>query len=139
MNLLVLQTTTTPRPIYDNCRELLPNKMQVKWEMQGEYIIIDLYGRIADNQYMSFGLSGANGRAQMSQADVTVAFYDTNARVFRAEDYYLSDLSQCDGQQGACPDERIGGRNDIIVCKLTQEEFQLKQIAIINHILHSKR
>lgn len=66
---------------------------------------------------MAFGLSGANGRAQMSQSDVVVAFYDTTARVFRAEDYFLSDLSQCDGQNGACPDERIGARNDVVVCK----------------------
>lgn len=100
-----------------NCRELLPGKLQVKWEIQNEYVVIDLYGRIAENQYMAFGLSGANGRVQMSQGDVTVAFYDINARVFRAEDYFLSDLSQCDGQHGACPDERIGGRNDIVVCQ----------------------
>uniref|UniRef100_A0A1A9VGE8 DOMON domain-containing protein n=1 Tax=Glossina austeni TaxID=7395 RepID=A0A1A9VGE8_GLOAU len=110
-----ITTTTTPRPVFSNCRELLPNRMQVKWELQGEYLVLDLYGRIAENQYMAFGLSGANGRAQMTQSDVTVAFYDTNARVFRADDYFLSDLSQCDGQHGACPDERIGGRNDIIV------------------------
>ncbi|XP_065354155.1 protein Skeletor, isoforms B/C isoform X2 [Calliphora vicina] len=110
-----ITTTTTPRPSYSNCRELLPNKLQVKWELQGEYIQIDLYGRINEDQYMAFGLSGANGRAQMSQSDVVVAFYDTTARVFRAEDYFLSDLSQCDGQNGACPDERIGARNDVVV------------------------
>lgn len=48
-------------------------------------------------------------------ADVVVAFYDTVSRVFRAEDYYLSHLSQCDGKHGVCPDERIGGRNDVTV------------------------
>ncbi|XP_037943587.1 protein Skeletor, isoforms B/C-like [Teleopsis dalmanni] len=108
-------TTTTPRPVYANCRELLPNRLQVKWELQGEYLQIELFGRINEDQYMAFGLSGANGRAQMSQADIVVAFYDTTARVFRAEDYFISDLSQCDGQHGTCPDERIGGRNDVIV------------------------
>ncbi|KAH8374669.1 hypothetical protein KR200_003355, partial [Drosophila serrata] len=109
-------TTTTPRPaVYSNCREILPNRLQVKWELQGEHLQVELFGRIAENQYMAFGLSGANGRAQMAQSDVVVAFYDTNARVFRAEDYFISDLSQCDGQRGACPDERIGARNDVIV------------------------
>ena len=112
-----MQTTTTPRPVYSNCRELLPNKLQVKWELQGEYLQIELFGRITEDEYMSFGLSGANGRAQMAQSDVVVAFYDTTARVFRAEDYFISDLSQCDGQHGACPDERIGGRNNVVVCK----------------------
>ncbi|XP_053947186.1 protein Skeletor, isoforms B/C [Anastrepha ludens] len=110
-----ITTTTTPRPVYANCREIIPNKLQVKWELQGEYIQIELFGRIGEDQYMAFGLSGANGRAQMSQSDVVVAFYDTTARVFRAEDYFISDLSQCDGQHGACPDERIGGRNDVVV------------------------
>ncbi|XP_073818212.1 protein Skeletor, isoforms B/C [Musca autumnalis] len=110
-----ITTTTTPRPVYSNCREIIPNKLQVKWELQGEYLQIDLLGRISEDQYMAFGLSGANGRAQMSQSDVVVAFYDTTARVFRAEDYFITDLSQCDGQNGACPDERIGGRNDVDV------------------------
>lgn len=50
-------------------------------------------------------------------ADVVVVFYDKISQVFRAEDYYLSHLSQCDGKQGVCPDERIGGRNDVTVGK----------------------
>ncbi|KAM8703020.1 hypothetical protein ACLKA7_005376 [Drosophila subpalustris] len=110
-----ITTTTTPRPVYSNCREILPNRLQVKWELLGEYLQIELFGRITEDQYMAFGLSGANGRPQMAQSDVVVAFYDTNARVFRAEDYFISDLSQCDGQRGVCPDERIGARNDVIV------------------------
>ncbi|XP_075145632.1 protein Skeletor, isoforms B/C [Haematobia irritans] len=110
-----ITTTTSPRPIYANCREIIPNKLQVKWELQGEYIQIDLIGRIAEDQYMAFGMSGANGRAQMSQSDVVVAFYDSTTRVFRAEDYFITDLSQCDGRNGACPDERLGGRNDVVV------------------------
>lgn len=44
---------------------------------------------------------------------MTVAFYDTESRSFRAIDYYLSHTAQCDGKVGVCPDERIGGRNDV--------------------------
>lgn len=83
---------------------------------------------------MAFGLSGANGRAQMSQADVVVAFYDTTTRVFRAEDYFLSDLSQCDGQHGACPDERIGGRNDVVVCMLFLYIFAIYKPFILTEL-----
>lgn len=36
------------------------------------------------------------------------------------EDYYISALSQCDGKQGVCPDERIGGKNDAILRKKTR-------------------
>lgn len=44
---------------------------------------------------------------------MTVAFYDTESRSFKAIDYYLSHTTQCDGKTGVCPDERIGGRNDV--------------------------
>lgn len=64
---------------------------------------------------MAFGLSGFNGRPQMVNGDIVVAFYDKNQLRFRVEDYYISHLSQCDGKQGVCPDERIGGKNDAIL------------------------
>ena len=44
---------------------------------------------------------------------MTVAFYDTTSRTFKAVDYYMSHTAQCDGKSGVCPDERIGGRNDV--------------------------
>lgn len=95
---------------------MIPDRLQVKWEIQGDNLVVELFGRMKENQYMAFGLSGAHGRPQMVGADVVVAYYDTVSRVFRAEDYYLSHLSQCDGKQGVCPDVRIGGRNDVDVC-----------------------
>lgn len=45
-----------------------------------------------------------------------MAYYDKIGRIFRADDYYLSHLAQCDGKQGVCRDETLGGRNDIEVC-----------------------
>jgi hypothetical protein len=66
---------------------------------------------------MAFGISGANGRSQMIYGDVVVAFYDKENLRFRAEDYYISNLAQCDGKQGVCPDERIGAKNDAILSK----------------------
>ncbi|KAG5670982.1 hypothetical protein PVAND_001209 [Polypedilum vanderplanki] len=107
-------TTTTQRPKSKNCKELIDGKLQVQWEIQGDSVVIDLYGRMSEDQYMAFGLSGANGRSQMINGDVVVAFYDRSQLRFRVEDYYISHLSQCDGKQGVCPDERIGGRNDAV-------------------------
>lgn len=78
-------------------------------------MVIELYGRMDEKSYMAFGLSGATGRSQMTGGDVVVAFYDARKREFRAEDYYMSHLAQCDGKQGVCPDERIGGKNDVIL------------------------
>lgn len=87
----------------------------MQWEIVKDSVIIELYGRISEDQYMAFGLSGANGRSQMVNGDIVVAFYDKNQLRFRVEDYYISHLSQCDGKQGVCPDERIGGKNDAIL------------------------
>lgn len=81
---------------------------------------------------MAFGLSGAHGRPQMVGADVVVAYYDTVSRVFRAEDYYLSHLSQCDGKQGVCPDVRIGGRNDVDVCTYTLIHIYIVVLILLN-------
>lgn len=92
----------------------MDNKLQVKWRVEGDSVFIELSGRIEESEYMAFGISGYQGRPQMQGADVVVAFYDNRTRSFRAEDYYMSHLSQCDGKQGVCPDERVGGRNDVI-------------------------
>ncbi|KAK6622254.1 hypothetical protein RUM44_002061 [Polyplax serrata] len=113
-----ITTTTTNEPKqerYSNCRELLDERLQVQWELQGDWVQIQLAARIRDDQYMSFGLSGESGRSSMVGGDVVVAFYDTDRGAFRAEDYYMSATSQCDGRNGVCPDTRIGGRNDIVL------------------------
>lgn len=42
----------------NNCRELLPGKLQVNWEIQGDWLQVQLIGKIKEDQYMAFGLSG---------------------------------------------------------------------------------
>jgi hypothetical protein len=51
---------------------LLDEKLQVKWEIQGEHVLIELIGRIKEDQYMAFGLSGAQGRATMVKTIVRI-------------------------------------------------------------------
>lgn len=51
----------------------------------------------------------------MVGGDIVVAFYDAERGTFRAVDYYMSATAQCDGKNGVCPDERIGGRNDVVL------------------------
>lgn len=51
----------------------------------------------------------------MIGGDVTVAFYDRAKNSFHAEDYYLTATMECDGKNGACPDERLSGRNDVVL------------------------
>lgn len=49
----------------------------------------------------------------MVGADIVVAYYDLDLKTFHAVDYYITASSQCDGKNGVCPDERLGGRNDV--------------------------
>lgn len=109
---------TTTAPIIaapTNCREFLDKRLQVKWIMKGDRVEITLSARIGEDKYIAFGLSGDNNKAQMIGADIAVAYYDKNEKAFRADDYYISHVSQCDGKSGVCPDERIGGRNDVTI------------------------
>ncbi|XP_059352990.1 protein Skeletor, isoforms B/C-like isoform X2 [Daphnia carinata] len=98
---------------FDSCIQLLNGRMQVQWEAILEGIIIRLSARMDENEYMSFGISGAEGRTKMIGADVAVAYFNSEDNKFYAEDYILNAKSQCDGNNGVCPDSRIGGRNDV--------------------------
>lgn len=44
---------------------MISNKLQVKWELQADYVQIELIGKMREDQYMAFGLSGAQNRPQM--------------------------------------------------------------------------
>ncbi|XP_074032928.1 protein Skeletor, isoforms B/C isoform X3 [Leptinotarsa decemlineata] len=106
-------TSSTPRTTPPtNCREFLDKRLQVRWKLEEDYIDVILSAKIREDQYIAFGLSGSPGKPQMVGGDVIVAYYDSNAGSFHAVDYYMSHMAQCDGKQGVCPDERIGGRND---------------------------
>lgn len=46
------------------------------------------------NEYLAFGRSGNDNRAEMIGADVAVAFYDSDSRTAKVVDYYLGSKSQ---------------------------------------------
>ena len=49
------------------------------------------------NQYVAFGLSGAQNSVRMQGGDVTVAWIDAASGQANAEDYYLESYSQVRG------------------------------------------
>ncbi|XP_076668171.1 protein Skeletor, isoforms B/C isoform X3 [Andrena cerasifolii] len=113
------QTKITPPWWYDpeltNCKEMLEGRVQVQWEMIGEDIHIRVSARIREDQYVAFGLSGSEGKPEMIGGDVVVIAYNNRTGKFIAVDYYMSDYAQCDGTNGVCPDERVGGKNDAVL------------------------
>ncbi|XP_012348052.1 protein Skeletor, isoforms B/C isoform X2 [Apis florea] len=115
-----ITTSSTPSPPLSkheltNCKEMLEGRVQVQWEMIGDDIQIRVSGRIREDQYVAFGLSGREGKSEMIGGDVVVVAYNNRTDKFIAEDYYMSDYAQCDGRKGVCPDERIGGKNDAVL------------------------
>uniref|UniRef100_A0A8D8Q2Y6 Protein Skeletor, isoforms D/E n=1 Tax=Cacopsylla melanoneura TaxID=428564 RepID=A0A8D8Q2Y6_9HEMI len=108
-------TTEAPEDPVTNCRDFLNERMQVSWRLKGEYVQIKLSAVLREDQYMAFGLSGEEGRANMVGGDVVVAYYNADNKTFHADDYFMSATSQCDGHNGVCPDVRIGGKNDVIL------------------------
>lgn len=87
---------------------------EVRWAIAGKSIVTQLVARLADGQYMAFGLSGDRRRSQMVEGDVTVTWMDHRTGRGYAEDYYLDAKSQCAGKRGACPDRKIKpGTNNV--------------------------
>ncbi|XP_076668170.1 protein Skeletor, isoforms B/C isoform X2 [Andrena cerasifolii] len=115
-----ITTSSTPSPPLSkqeltNCKEMLEGRVQVQWEMIGEDIHIRVSARIREDQYVAFGLSGSEGKPEMIGGDVVVIAYNNRTGKFIAVDYYMSDYAQCDGTNGVCPDERVGGKNDAVL------------------------
>ncbi|CAG0891716.1 unnamed protein product [Cyprideis torosa] len=91
-----------------NCEVLRDDlALEVRWAVAGESIVIQLVGRLEDKQYVAFGLSGAENRARMVGADVTVAWMEHESGKGFAEDYYLGAKARCAGSGGSCSDTKI--------------------------------
>ncbi|CAL7938166.1 unnamed protein product [Xylocopa violacea] len=91
-----------------NC-EVLEDRLafEVRWAVAGDSIVAQLVGKLADGQYMAFGLSANPERSLMVGGDVAVAWVDKQTLQGYAVDYFLDAKSQCSGGRGSCPDERI--------------------------------
>lgn len=60
------KTSSTPKPATpNNCREFLDRRLQVRWATRGDQVEITLSAKMREDQYVAFGLSGADDRPQM--------------------------------------------------------------------------
>ncbi|XP_053619492.1 protein Skeletor, isoforms B/C isoform X2 [Plodia interpunctella] len=114
-------TSQTPFSATNNCKELLDKRLQVRWEIQGDHVQITLAARIRKEQYMAFGISGAEGRAAMLNADVVVAYWDVRTNQPVVSDYTITHLAQCDNERGVCPDTKLGGTDDVALVSGNQK------------------
>lgn len=106
-SLVVVQPHADTLP---NCRQLHKD-LRVSWEVFGPAITIQLAGRVAEDEYMSFGLSGAEDKSQMLGADVVVAHIE--GFLGYTTDYNITSWAPCVqvlGQNmGVCRDDVVGG------------------------------
>lgn len=78
-----------------NC-EPLSEDFQVRWNINGNNIDIELVGDIPENAYMAFGPSGREDETWMINADVVIADIPTGEdERARARDYYMNARAQC--------------------------------------------
>jgi len=102
----------TATPAGFNC-ESLDDGYQVRWQVDGDSLNIELLGVIFPNQYMGFGRSGQDNVTFMLMSDVTVADISEEGDV-RARDYYLFLRNACnDAGFGVCEDSVAGLGNDV--------------------------
>lgn len=80
---------------------------EVRWAVAGDSIVVQLVSKLESNEYMSFGISGDDEHSVMVNGDVVVAWVDKETLKGYANDYYLDAKSQCSGNHGSCPDDRL--------------------------------
>lgn len=104
----------------ENCLVLWEDNFHISWlvDAGNNKITLTFQGIVDEGEYMAFGISGQDLLTRMVGADVTVVWIDANTNEGKAQDYYLSEYSQCipeDGR-GACPDVlQQNGVEDVIL------------------------
>lgn len=104
------EPTIADTPVGFNC-EPLSDDFQVRWAVEGENLLVELIGRIQDNQYMGFGPSGSSDSTSMDDAAPLIA--DVFGDEFRVRDFYISDRSRCSNGVGVCPDTDMQATDDV--------------------------
>jgi hypothetical protein len=117
-----LVTVMNHSPGLPNCKMLHKNLM-VSWESFSPSLTLQLAGHIKDDEYMAFGLSGAQGQNQMIGGDVAVVYMDEF--LGHVEDFNLNAKSVCHTvlaeEKGACNDAVVGGINSHQLRSATRE------------------
>ena len=89
----------------------LNDDYQVRWQVDGSNLNVELVGRIPDNTYMGWGVSGRTSESWMIGSDAVIADYPNSGP--RARDFFMDQRAQCNGQAGVCADTAGGFTSDI--------------------------
>lgn len=72
-------------------------------------------GFAPDNYYFAFAVvtNPAPAGNQMVGADAIISYFNTRTGVASATDYSITSVGECRSGNGVCPDEVVGGDNDV--------------------------
>lgn len=106
-----------------NCEQLHAT-LQLRWEIQGRSISLELIGQIEEDEYIAFGISGAPNASKMVGADVAVCYLD--GHYANAVDYNISDQFPCSNvlgrYRGVCPDLKVDGKESYQILTFTRKD-----------------
>jgi DOMON domain len=101
-----------------NCEELNPTigaagdaPFHVRWRVDGDWLDVELIGRLPEGEYFGFGVSGATDRTFMIGADVQIG--DINGGQPRVRDFFMDQRAQCSGTSGVCRDTAVQFTDDV--------------------------
>ncbi|KAH8027598.1 hypothetical protein HPB51_007148 [Rhipicephalus microplus] len=100
---------------FRNCETVYKDGIQVGWQLEADNITFSVRAVAAPNTWTAFGLSGADDKSQMVNADVAVISIIPPNNKIVVDDYFLTDRVQCSGRAGVCPDTAQSGTNDLKV------------------------
>ncbi|KAL3217856.1 hypothetical protein MRX96_031962 [Rhipicephalus microplus] len=100
---------------FRNCETVYKDVIQVGWQLETDNITFSVRAVAAPNTWTAFGLSGADDKSQMVNADVAVISIIPPNNKIVVDDYFLTDRVQCSGSAGVCPDTAQSGTNDLTV------------------------
>lgn len=106
-----------------NCEQLHAT-LQLRWEIQGRSISLELVGQIEEDEYIAFGISGSQNASTMVGADVAVCYID--GHYANAVDYNISDRFPCSNvlgrYRGVCPDLKVDGKESYQILTFTRKD-----------------
>ncbi|XP_076046264.1 cytochrome and DOMON domain-containing protein knickkopf [Oratosquilla oratoria] len=105
-----------------NC-EQLHKELQLSWDVFGDQVTLELTGRVGEDDYIAFGMSGSETEPKMEGADVVVAYME--GFLGYIVDYNISSYMPCTEllgtHKGVCSDDLFGGYQDYQMHKATRD------------------
>lgn len=122
-----------------NCKQLHKD-LQIQWEVFGPAVTMLLNGKVEEDDYMAFGISGSDTKSQMLGADIAVTYID--GHLGYATDYRVDAMSSCvqvlGVNKGVCKDTEVEGGQDNFQLHTAVREDGINKITFRRSLISCK-